>query len=365
MWGPLFLATVLLGLGLSAHVDPSALWAWKLQILSSEYGHLLALPSLALVAHSTLGLRRVRAAWLTTLMSVAATALLLRPLALAWRLDPAALDGVRLLGLRQDEGEGLPSRTLVYAQRDGVELALDLYQPLSIGKGPRPLLIVIHGGGWRGGDRGELPRFLRRMAFRGFAVASVDYRLAPAHPWPASIEDVGAALEFLKLNAASLGIDATRVAVLGRSAGGQIAETFAFKVRDPAIRAVVGVYAPADMVYAFRKGSDDGVLPSLRLIRDYMGSEEPTDAALRDASGLHLAHAGLPPVFLVHGLSDRLVFPLHSQRLAARLQELSVPVTLLELPWATHGFEYNQNGPGAQIYLRALDGFLSPLLAKK
>lgn len=114
---------------------------------------------------------------------------------------------------------GLEWRTI-----GGEQLALDLYLPETDGTG-RPAVLLVHGGGWRGGDRSDLAAEARAIAERGGVAISIDYRLAPAHPYPAAVDDVIAALQWLRDDAQvrRYGIDTSRIAVGGVSAGGQLA----------------------------------------------------------------------------------------------------------------------------------------------
>ena len=200
-----------------------------------------------------------------------------------------------------------------------------------------------------------------RLVARGYAVAAVSYRLAPHWIWPAQRDDVLAAITWLKAHATSLGIDPARLVLLGRSAGGQIATAVGYGADDPAIRGIIALYAPHDMIFTWSVSREDDALNSVKLMRQYFGGA-PSDgrqALYESASGQSLAHAGSPPTLLMHGRPDTLSWYRHSERLAARLQELGVPHFYLELPWATHGFDYNPDGPGGQLADYAITQFLA------
>jgi acetyl esterase/lipase len=149
--------------------------------------------------------------------------------------------------------------------------------------------------------------------------------------------------------------------LFGRSAGGQLATAIGYGARDPAIRGVVALYAPHDMPFAWSVSREDDTLNSLRLFRQYFGGPPDTPerkALYESASGQLLARADSPPTLLIHGASDTLAWYRHSERLAARLQELRVPHYHLQLPWATHGFDYNPDGPGGQLADHAIEAFI-------
>ena len=219
---------------------------------------------------------------------------------------------------------------------------------------------MIHGGGWNGGSPDEFPALQWHLARSGYAVAAIEYRLAPASPWPAQRDDVLAAISYLKVHAAEFGIDPQRFVLIGHSAGGQIAEAIAYGAHDPAIRGCIAFYAPADLHYAYEFARADDILNSLKLLKEYMGGT-PAEARSNydSASAILLADAQSPPTLLLHGRRDELVWFRQSERLAQRLQALGVAHYFVQLPWATHAFDYSLNGPAGQISVYAVDTFLS------
>ena len=243
-------------------------------------------------------------------------------------------------------------------------LKLDFYPPApapAAGSGAVPCVVVVHGGGWDGGDRAQLATFNHWLAGRGYAVAAISYRLAPAHPWPAQREDTLAAISWLKAHAADLGIDPARLVLMGRSAGAQIAAAVAYGARDPAVRGVIGLYGVYDMNFVWSIAREDDVLNSVKLMRQYLGGE-PTlvnQAAYDSASAQGLVVAGqTPPTLLMHGTIDTLCWVKHSRRLADQLQHAGVPHAMIELPWGVHAFDFNLRGPGGQLTTYAVEAFL-------
>jgi acetyl esterase/lipase len=242
-----------------------------------------------------------------------------------------------------------------------VDLKLDFYRAQNANAAGAPCVVVVHGGGWDGGERGQLPAWNHRWAARGYAVAAVSYRLAPRFIWPAQRDDVLAAIAWLKTHARELGVDATRLVLLGRSAGGQIATAVAYGARDPAIRGVVSFYAPQDMEFAWGVSREDDALNSVNLMRQYLGG--PPDTADRKqlyatASAQAMIGPATPPTLLLHGVPDTLVWHRHSERLTAALQAAGVRHFFVSLPWATHAFDFNPDGPGGQLADFAIDRFL-------
>ena len=339
---------------------PDTMLAWKFALLAGEFGHWLALLPLGLAVFAvstTGGVWRVA----TLLFSMLALAGFLRPAFSAWRLSDRGFSWSRLYW--HEKIPAVPVQTVIYSMPNGQELKMDVYQPpfAKDTNARRPCLVVIHGGGWDSGDNTQLPEWNRRWAGRGWVVAALNYRWAPEHPWPAQREDVLAALSWLKAHAEKLGLDEHRIVLLGRSAGGQIATAVAYGAHDPDIRGVIALYAPHDMKFTWSVSREDDALNSIRLMRQYLGGPPDTperSALYATASGQLLADKNSPPTLLIHGYPDTLVWYRHSRRLAAHLKELGVGHTHIELAWATHGFDYNPNGPAGQITDRAIDDFL-------
>lgn len=343
---------------------PGWLWGWKTAIATTEFGHwLVLLPAgLALLAVGlTAGPWRILILGLCLL----AIAGLLRPAFGAWQIGRTMGEGAfswtRLFW--PPATQSVAPDVFAYSRSSGEALTLDFYAPTgNLPAEGAPCMVVIHGGGWDSGDSSQLAAWNRRWAARGWAVAAINYRLAPRHPWPAPREDVRAALEWLKARAGSLRLDPHRFVLLGRSAGGQIATAVAYGVADPAVRGVVALYAPHDMPFAWSVSREDDTLNSINLLRQYLGGppDEPARQALyHSASGHLLAAPGGPPALLIHGYPDTLVWHRHSRRLAARLAELGVPCTHWELPWATHAFDFNPDGPGGQLADHAIARFMA------
>ena len=102
-------------------------------------------------------------------------------------------------------------QNIVYRQVGDTQLELDLYFPPSKPKNPRPAVIVLHGGAWRHGDKGDMMEVAIKLAKRGYVVASVGYRFAPAWPFPAQLEDVQAAVRWLRQHAKEYQIEPEKI----------------------------------------------------------------------------------------------------------------------------------------------------------
>ncbi len=362
------LSLVLAGLGLLTTFKAPAWVDWRLSILAGEFGSWLALVPLAIFGYEAWRAENSVAATLTLATAGLAAALLLKPAFQAGRLARALPNR-----LEAAFGPAEPARspfafTQVFARGPkpvAVEtmaysgnLSLDFYR--AIGRTPAPCVIVLHSGGWNSGERGELPAFNRWLAGRGYAVAAISYRLAPQSTWPAQREDVVAAVAFLRARSGSLGIDPTRLVLFGRSAGGQIAEATAYGAPGLALRGVIALYAPADLNFAYAFGKEDDILKSPQLLRHLLGGPPTAARAAYDsASAIRHVTPATVPTLLLHGQLDPLVWHKQSERLDQRLKDAGVPHVFISLPWATHAFEYNLNGPGGQLTTFAVEWFLA------
>lgn len=385
-WTLLLLAAGLTGLAALTWAHPPTPPAWKLAILAGEFGHFIGVVS-GMLALGVLwgGGGAFGQGGIPLGLLLVATFLLLRPAWLAWRISgglPARLRDVwggaaiparRCLSWSRlfwpQRWQRVPMETLGVPRPDGGGvLPLDFYRavgPRSEGRGGAPCVVVIHGGGWDGGDRSQLAGANHRLAARGYAVAAISYRLAPQHSWPAAAEDVIAAVAFLRARAEMLGIDPDRIVLFGRSAGGQLATAVGYRPGQPFIRGVVAYYAPHDLHFAWHNTPEGGILDFFKLMRQYLGgSPEEAPKAYDEASAYRAVTPQVPPTLLVHGGKDSLVWFRQSERLAQRLAEARVPHTYLALPWAVHAFDFNPDGPGGQLADFALETFLAAVTAK-
>lgn len=244
-----------------------------------------------------------------------------------------------------------------YFKSESLSLDLDFYRNNDYDK--QPCVIVVHGGGWDSGDREQLPELNYYLASKGIAVASITYRLAPQYKFPAPLEDLRHARLYLQQNAKELGIDEHSFFYLGRSAGGQVVLTEAYANPDPSVKGVIAFYAPADMAWGYGFPCWKYVMDSRRLQRNYIGgTPEETGDAFDRASATHLVKPGLPPTLMLCGRNDVLTSFLHNIRLIEKLKPAGIPYYLLDIPWGVHGFDFNIQGPGAQLSTYCVEEFV-------
>lgn len=253
----------------------------------------------------------------------------------------------------------------VYCRMAEMDLIFDLHYP-ETGEGPYPLVVYVHGGAWRAGDRrgGAGVAFRDALLEAGYAFGAVDYRLAPEYPFPAQIEDVKCAIRFFRANAALLDLDPARFAALGGSAGGHLvallgltADQDLWESAGPyqgvssGVAAVVDMFGPTDLrpmtVPAYRD-------PYVGVFGDAVYDAD----AIWDYSPLAYVSADAAPFLIMHGDADRVVMLHHSEDLAAALEEVGVPVALLVVDGGGHSTELFAKGASPD-----LDSLTQSLLA--
>lgn len=231
------------------------------------------------------------------------------------------------------EGGATAVFDVYYCGVEHPERTLDLYRPGTPRATPAPLVVHIHGGAWRVGDKREgtwFERIARILLDEGFTVASVDYRLAPDDPWPRPIDDVRCAMEFLLRAAPVLEIDPARIGIFGTSAGAHLAALASLSAGRVPV-AFVGLYGIYDLT-----GSD--LSDPIRLATaDVFGAPAGSgDPVLERASPIRLASGDDVPTLLVHGVDDSVVPVGQSVRLDAALREAGAPAELILVERAEH-----------------------------
>ena len=251
-----------------------------------------------------------------------------------------------ILGAGWPQGQSPPGLRclpdLEYARVGDKPLQLDLYLPEK-STGRLPVIVWIHGGGWMAGSRKNPPGM--DLVRRGYALASVEYRLSQEAAFPAQIYDCKAAIRWLRAHAEQYGLDAEHFGAWGHSAGGHLVALLgtAGAVKDlegdegspgfsSRLQAVSDWAGPIDFLAdPAQAGPDSG--PS-RLIG---GAVKDNPDKARRASPLTYVSAQSPPFLIVHGECDKLVPVDQARLLAAALTKAGVPVTLAIRPWTGHG----------------------------
>jgi acetyl esterase/lipase len=261
---------------------------------------------------------------------------------------------------------------LEFATPAGESLLLDLRVPDE--PGPHPVIVYLHSGAWVMGDRTGGPA--RRQATRGYAVASIEYRLAPKHVWPAQVEDVKAAVRWLRANAARFNLDPTRVGIFGTSAGAHIGSVAATSHGvewlegralgnaqfDSGVKVVVDLYGPTDLLRI-----EEDKLPCIPLDGNagwmpmslLMGCPiQQCQEWTRTASPMAYVTPDDPAFLIMHGMLDCLVPFQQSISLHQTLQAAGVSSELVLIPKGDHGGDVFDE----QQYKEMIDAFLDEKL---
>jgi acetyl esterase len=229
-------------------------------------------------------------------------------------------------------------KDIEYARAGDVSLKLDASVP--DGQGPFPAVIIVHGGGFTGGNKQALvtPIF-EPLARAGFVWFSIDYRLAPQYKFPAAIQDVEQAIGYVKSHAADYKADPGRITLLGESAGGYLV-SYVGTETDPRWRvaAIVSFYAPHNLIGEYKMMRRQGVEPAALVA--FLGITTFDSEALgqlRQASPINRIRKGMPPYLLLHGTDDQLVDYQQSVDMCQHLKQVGNVCELYTVEGAGHG----------------------------
>lgn len=238
---------------------------------------------------------------------------------------------VPLINMASQMPQGVTSEMdIEYGKVGERSLQLDLYRPASSDH-PRPAILFIHGGGWKGGERSIMAFYCQRYAERGYITATMSYRFSQEAPFPAAVSDTKCAIRFLRANAARYGIDPNKIAVSGNSAGGHLSLMAGYSSDIAAlegeggnpgvssrVQAVIDFYGPTDLTTDFAR--KQGV------VKDFMGGKtwEQAPDLYKQASPLTYLTPDDPPTLILHGTIDDIVPIDQADTLAVKLKELGI-----------------------------------------
>ncbi|MCC6489566.1 MAG: alpha-L-fucosidase [Candidatus Hydrogenedentes bacterium] len=253
-----------------------------------------------------------------------------------------------------------------------VRQKLDIVYPKETAKAC-PAVILIHSGGWyTGGKGGESTlRQMYRFAEEGYVALSIGYRLTDEAIFPAAVEDCKLAVRWLRAHAKEYGVDPTRIAAMGASAGGHLSAMLAvtqpgvelegrggYAEESSAIQAAVPVCAPLDLRVPLSKGLAHADDP---LVVQFLGgplAEKAEEA--RRASPLSYVRPGLPPMLLVHGSEDKRVDPGQTTRMAEALGKAGCPYEVIIVEGGKHGMGIARDEPVSSQIIAFLNRYLRP-----
>ena len=223
------------------------------------------------------------------------------------------------------------------------DLEGDLFIPPGDEK-KRPAILIVHGGGWREGDRKQLRGYGILLAREGFVCLCSSYRLSTEDIWPAQIQDVNCAIRYLRSNNEDLGVDPDRIGITGNSAGGHLSLMAGLRDYDKSfegegghgeatseVKAICAIYPPAKI----RKiENTDPIIDAYRMLMGDVDQEE-----YDKASPLLQIKKDFPPTMLVHGSSDSVVRLEDSTDLYQKLKEENIPAELHIFSEEDHAFD--------------------------
>jgi acetyl esterase/lipase len=240
--------------------------------------------------------------------------------------------------------------SLVYGKGGDKDLMLDLAMPAK-GAGPFPTVVCIHGGSWKSGKRQDLSQTIKTLAGRGFVAATVSYRFLQDAKFPAQIEDCKAAVRWLRANASKYKIDKDHIGVVGFSAGAHLAcllgttnkqdnleGTGGSPEQSSGVQAVVDFFGPTD--FTTKDWPEEA---ETRTLAPFLGDTFANKPELyRRASPIVYVKPDAPPFLILHGTEDKTVSIRQSRTFAKKLEETGVPVKLIEVAGAGHGWRGDQ-----------------------
>jgi acetyl esterase/lipase len=243
-----------------------------------------------------------------------------------------------------------------YGKGGDVKLQMDIARPEKV-SAAAPCIVVIHGGGWRGGNRKQHVDAILALAQQGYVAATVSYRFAPEHKFPAQIEDCKCAVRFLRENAEKYNLDPDRVGAIGFSAGAHLSMLLGTMGKDDGmegkgghadqpsqVQCVVAYFGPTDFM------ADDIPESVIFMVDDLVGAKKDEKPELRKAaSPVTYVTPGDAPTLIYQGTKDPLVPHTQAYKMADALTEAGVPGRVELLLGAGHGW-------GGADLLRSLEG---------
>ena len=283
-----------------------------------------------------------------------------------------AVIGIQFISTARAEVE--IENNIVYGKGGAEELKLDMAKP--DGAGPFPALVLIHGGGWSGGNRASFHGLAIEAAKRGYVAMTISYRLTQPDtttklgkvPFPAQINDCKCAVRWLRANADKYHVDKNRIAVGGGSAGGHLSllvglTDASHKLegdgghadQSSRVQAIVNIFGPTDMAECWKTSPD-----ARPFIKGLIGEPDSSPEAYKAASPVTYISEDDPPVLTLHGDKDTLVPPSQAKLLDKKMKAAKAKHELLILEGAGHGFAGEAQKKSNEAMWSFLDKQLKP-----
>ena len=237
-------------------------------------------------------------------------------------------------------------RDVVYGKGGGIDMKLNLSRPKNPPTTKLPCVVIIHGGGWMGGDRSNHDDMTWAFASRGYVAASVGYRLAPSHRFPAQVHDVKCAVRYLRAHAEKYGLDPDRIGAIGFSAGAHLSMMLGTTTKEDGlegdggwadqksqVQAVVAYFGPTDLAAA------DIPPQVLDILKEFIGgTKEQKPQEYKQASPVTHVSPGDAPTLLFQGTKDVLVPHTQTYPMLEAMTKAGVPGRVELLLGANHGW---------------------------
>ncbi len=356
-WFVLALAAVVFFVAMWLIVPAPTMTLLPLAVGGPEISPLLLVPALLVtfLAWRTRGRTRLVALALST----ASVILFAIPMAQYPRDVPFSITTL-LAGV--DMGQSRLTQRVPFAAPGGIQLTADIYQPTS--HGPHPVIVQIYGGAWQRGLPGNDAVLAARIASRGYVVVAIDYRHAPEWKWPAQLDDVQAALGWVRSHAAEYGGDASKLALFGRSAGAQLAVVAG--LRDPGVSAIISFYGPVNLTNGWRYPPRPDPIGSRAVLEAFIGgTPDQMPDRYREASPITYVSSKAPRTLLIYGSRDHIVQPQYGRNLHAALTSAGATSEFVEIPWGDHAFDALPAGLSGQVALFYTERFLADVFADR
>ena len=253
-----------------------------------------------------------------------------------------------------------------YGSGGDEKLLLDLAQPKGLTE-PVPAILFIHGGGWAGGNRKAYSKEIEAVAARGYVAATISYRLAPKHPFPAQVEDCKCAVRYLRAHADELKIDPERIGAIGHSAGAHLSMMLGTMDKDDGlegsggspdqsskVQAVVAYFGPTDL-------TDEYPPSSSPIVQKFIGGTiSEKKEQYQKASPITYVDTGDAPTLIFHGTKDHLVPHDQAVQMADALSAAGVSGRIELMLGMGHGW----GGPEGERTRRSSMEFFEQILKK-
>ncbi|MCM8810236.1 MAG: alpha/beta hydrolase [Candidatus Omnitrophica bacterium] len=242
-------------------------------------------------------------------------------------------------------------KDVVYGNVDGKNLYLDIIRPKKA-EGKLPVIVFIHGGGWKGGDKKTGFFKLIPFAENQYFCVSINYRLSGEAKFPAQIEDCKCAIRFLRANAEKYNIDSEKIGVWGASAGGHLASLLGttedlkkfegkggWEDYSSRVNAVCDWFGPSNFLIGFEKSKKDGIIYKT-YIELFGENLENLEEKLKEASPFYQINKNCPPFLIMHGDKDNVVPYTQSYIFYNELKKNNIPVILVKIKDGGHGLGF-------------------------